>query len=157
MGLVDSDLHHRQAPERRQHTLRHQTFRRNIEQANRARRDAPPSGHVGFAPAGRVDGLGGEAVELEGRHLILHQGHQRRDDDGQAVFADQGRDLIAQGLARARGHDREHVGPRQDIGDDLFLAWSERGIAEHLAEDTTGPGIGRLSRHGEVRNGAAGG
>ncbi len=77
MGLVDGDLHHRQALERGQHALRHQPFRRDVEQAALARRDAPPGRHVDLAVARRVDGLGGDAVERKRRHLVPHQGDQR--------------------------------------------------------------------------------
>ncbi len=38
----------------------------------------------------------------------------------------------------------------------VAIGWPERGIAKHLAEDTTGLGIGRKDWHAAVRNGVAG-
>ncbi len=53
-------------------------------------------------------------------HLILHQAHQRRDHDGDAR-QQQGRHLIADGLARTCGHHGQHIPAGQQAGDDLLL------------------------------------
>ena len=41
MGLINGDLYHLQPLQRRQHTVLHQRFGRDVEQADRARRDTP--------------------------------------------------------------------------------------------------------------------
>ncbi len=93
---------------------------------------------------GRVEARGRDPAASELRHLVAHQRDQRRDHDRQAV-AQQRRQLIAQRLAAAGGHHREHVAAGQDGIDDLTLAGPELGKAEHSAQQV--PGVGEV-RHG---------
>ena len=69
---------------------------------------------------GAVDEPGGDAVGVQGVHLVLHQGDQRRDDQRDAA-KDEGRQLVAEGLAAAGGHQRQAVAACQDVSDDLRL------------------------------------
>ncbi len=62
--------------------------------------------------------FGGEGAH--GVHLILHQGDERRYDDGDAVH-DERRQLVAERFAAARGHEHESVAPRQQIADHRLL------------------------------------
>ena len=66
-------------------------------------------------------------------HLVLHQRHQRRDDQRE-VRAHQRRQLVAERLARARGHHHQHVAPGQARLDRLPLARPERLEAEQLPQ-----------------------
>jgi hypothetical protein len=75
------------------------------------------------------------------RHLVLHQGDERRDDDGRAR-PQQGRDLVAQRLAAAGGHQHQRVAAGGDPVDDRRLLAAEGGIAENLVENRMG-----ASRH----------
>ena len=68
-------------------------------------------------------------------HLILHQAHQRRDHDGDAR-QQQGRHLIADGLARTCGHHGQHILPGQQAGDDLLLPRAEAVVAKDFFQNT---------------------
>lgn len=81
------------------------------------------------------------AKPLERDHLIIHQGGQRRDDDAWFV-RDQCRQLIAQRLAGAGRHHRQHRTPGKDMFDHLVLAGAEPVKAEHLAEQLLRAGHG---------------
>ena len=76
-----------------------------------------------------MNAVGGDAGELERGHLVLHQGHQGRDHDGEPA-PQQGRNLEAKRFARARGHDGERVPAGQQGLDHGFLAGSEFTEAE---------------------------
>ncbi len=69
----------------------------------------------------------------QGVDLVLHQGDQRADDQGQAG-QEEGRQLVAEALAAAGRHDAEHIPPAQDVLDHLALARPESLQAEPLAE-----------------------
>jgi hypothetical protein len=58
--------------------------------------------------AGGVDAVAGEEVDL-----VLHQGDQRRDHDGDAVEQQRGK-LVAEALAAAGGEDRERRAAGQE-------------------------------------------
>ena len=67
---------------------------------------------------------GGDTVGVQRVHLVLHQGNQWRDYQGDAV-KDEGRQLVAEGLAAACGHQRQAVPPAQDVAYYFFLAGPE--------------------------------
>ena len=134
VGLVDGDQADVEPSERRQHALGHQPFRRHVEEPRLARGGAPPRGDVVGAVARRVDGIGRDAGETQCRHLIAHQGHQRRDDDGDAAL-DQRRHLKAKRLAGPRRHDGQHVSPGQQRVHRLLLPGTEIVEAEDLLQD----------------------
>ena len=60
------------------------------------------------AVAARVDALGAQAQGLELRDLVFHEGDEGRDHEGRAAAGEAG-ELVAERLARARGHDQQHV------------------------------------------------
>ena len=72
--------------------------------------------------------MGVHAHLVQGPDLIFHQGDQGGDDQGYAG-QQQGRDLIAQGFARAGGHDPTHVPPGQEAVDEPFLAFPEAVVS----------------------------
>ena len=78
-----------------------------------------------------MDGQRPDAPRLEVLHLVLHQGDQGRDHERDAV-THQRRHLEADGLAAARGQDREHVLPLRRGGDNLLLHRTEGIIAPIL-------------------------
>ncbi len=65
-----------------------------------------------------------EPARGERLDLVLHQRHQRRDDDREVV-AQQRRQLVAERLARARGHHHQHVAIRERRLAGLALARPE--------------------------------
>ena len=67
------------------------------------------------------------------RVLVLHQRDQRRDDQRQ-LPVDQRRQLVAERLARAGGHDREHVAAGQRRLARLALPRPEVGEPEPAAQ-----------------------
>jgi hypothetical protein len=72
---------------------------------------------------------GPNALGLHAAQLIGHQRDQRADDDDQAASG-QRRQLVAQRLAPAGGHDHEAVASGQRRLDAFALAGPERGEAE---------------------------
>jgi hypothetical protein len=85
-----------------------QALRRDVEQVQvtvpAVVLDAVPA-----RPGQRGVQEGGAHAELAQRvDLVLHQRDQRRHDDA-AAGAQQRRDLVAQGLAAARGHEHQGV------------------------------------------------
>jgi hypothetical protein len=123
---------------------------RAIQQIETARRGEAFGGHVEqveFAGEQCAFGsAGGTGVErgVEKRrthaelcqrgHLILHQGDQRRHHDARAR-PHQRRELVAQRLAAAGGHQHQRIAARHDVVDHGLLAVAERRVAEGLAQD----------------------
>ncbi len=102
MGLVDGDQGQRQGLQARQHRGLHQSLGRDVQQVQLARRRPPPHRVALFGHQAGIQPRGGHARLLQRRHLVGHQGDQRRDHQGQAV-QHQGGDLVAQALAAAGG------------------------------------------------------
>ncbi len=98
-------VHHEQLGiepmQRRQHVLVHQPLGREIEQLGLARRRLAPFGDLLVAPHAGMDRGRLDAVRAQPGDLVVHQRLQRRDDDGRPL-QQQGRDLVAQRLARSR-------------------------------------------------------
>jgi hypothetical protein len=69
--------------------------------------------------------------------LILHQRDQRRHDNRRA-FTQQRRNLIAQRLAAARGHQYQAIAPGNYVVDDGFLFTAELGMAEDAVQGLAG-------------------
>ncbi|MCY1360305.1 hypothetical protein D9M69_469250 [compost metagenome] len=81
----------------------------------------------------RIDARRGDAVAGEKGQLVLHQRQQRRHHQGE-VRQVQGRQLVAQRLARAGGKDRRRRAPGQHGADRRRLARAELLIAEDAFE-----------------------
>ena len=109
----------------------------------------PLRGHVDDAvrPGLRApDGLGllagGQAaVNVRRRHarclerhdLVLHQRDQRRNHQRDSLQHQRGQ-LVAHGLARARGHHAQHVVPAEQLIHQLLLPFAKALVAEHALE-----------------------
>ena len=78
---------------------------------------------------GTVDEPGGDAIGVQRVHLVLHEGDQRRYDQSEAV-KDQGRQLVAEGLAAAGGHQHQAVPAGQDVPDDVRLERAKAVVPE---------------------------
>jgi hypothetical protein len=68
------------------------------------------------------------------RDLVGHQRDQRRDHHAHAL-AQQRRDLVADRLAAAGGHQHQRVAAGGDVLDDLLLEAAEALVPEDLAQD----------------------
>ena len=82
----------------------------------------------------RIEEMRDPRLGRKGPHridLVLHQGDQRRDDDGDPVHQKR-RQLVAQRLAAARGHQHEGILAFQHVADHRFLVPLERRKAEIL-------------------------
>ena len=133
MRLVDGQQRDFGALEQVERFGFHQPFGRDIDEAQLAARDALEDRAVLGRIVRRVERRRRDAVAAELRHLIAHQRDQRRHHDGEPV-AQQRRQLVAQRLAAAGRHDREHVAAVEDGGDDLGLAGPKGLEAESRAK-----------------------
>ncbi len=70
---------------------------------------------------------------LHGRHLILHQRDERRDDQRQPRQNGR-RQLVAEGFALPRRHDPHDIAPGQHGANDFFLTRSEGRKPEPFLE-----------------------
>ncbi len=71
-------------------------------------------------------------------HLVVHQRDQRRDDDGHAhpgPLAGYRRDLVAQRLAAARGHQYQCVATVGHVLDDGLLRPAKLRVTKHLFQN----------------------
>ena len=82
----------------------------------------------------------GDTVGVQRVHLVLHQGNQWRDYHGDAV-KDEGRQLVAEGLAPACWQQRQAVPPAQDVDYYFFLQGPKAVVSEAGFEDSKRSGI----------------
>ena len=113
MRFVDREQRDRQPVEPGEKAVGEQPLRRDVEKVDLAGSGPTADPALLLGRQAGVQELGADAELTQRRHLILHQGDERADDDGGAV-AEQGRDLIAQRLAAAGGHDDERVAAAHD-------------------------------------------
>jgi hypothetical protein len=107
-----------------------------IEQFGLAVEHVLPNLRHGCLVERRIQEMRDPRLGRKGAHgvdLILHQGDQRRYDDRNAVHQ-HGRQLVAQRLAAARGHQHESILAFQHIADHRFLVSLERRKAEVLLQ-----------------------
>ena len=81
----------------------------------------------------RVVGGGADAGRPQRVDLVLHQGDERRDHDARAG-PEHRRQLVAERLASAGGHEHEGVAAGHEVRDDLLLVGAERVEAEDVAQ-----------------------
>ena len=86
-------------------------------------------------------------------HLVVHERDERRHHDGDAVartLARNGRNLVAERLAAARGHEHQRIATATHVVNDGFLGATKRAVAKHFAQDLL-----RIHRrgHGNFRGG----
>ena len=95
-----------------------------------------------FGAERTVEAAGGDPPRPERIHLVLHQGDQGRDDQGDAVEGER-RKLVAKRFAPASGHQHHCVAPGQDAGDRRFLQRSEALVAEVFLQQGKRKGLCR--------------
>ena len=125
MRFVDGEQIDR-AAQRFERVVAQQPLGRDIEQPQRAVAQAVEDAAALVGLGGGVERRGGNAERVELGDLVAHQRDQRRDDQRQAA-ARQRRQLVAQRLAGAGRHHRQHVLAGERGGEDFFLAGAEVG------------------------------
>ena len=134
MGLVDGEQVNAGAGEPLGRAGIGEPLRRGIEQAH-----APIAHGIDHAAVLVLIVRGVEASRLDPemaqrRHLVAHEGDQRRDHEGQALAGER-RQLVAEGFAGAGRHDGENVLAGQHGAHDLLLSFAEGGEAEDVVEN----------------------
>ncbi len=125
MGLVDGQQRQPRRPDRLEKPPAAKTLRRHVDQAELAGRHLVQPGVLLGHRQGAVDERHRQPQRLQLIDLVLHQRDQRRDDQRQPV-EDQGRELVAEALAAAGGHDAQAIASCQDGRDDFLLAVAKR-------------------------------
>ena len=92
-----------------------------------------------------MQGAGGDAELAQRGDLVVHQRDQRRHDDRGAGQAER-RDLVAQALAAAGGHQHQGVAAADHVAHHLFLQAAEPRKAEDPAHHRLGLGQQRVRR-----------
>ena len=131
--FVDSEEGDADPVEQRQRAIAHQAFGGDVEEVERARAGVGLDRPDFVESKRRVQVRSAHARLPQRLHLVLHQCDQRRDDDRDTV-AEKGRDLVAERLAAAGGHDHEAVAAACDMLDDRFLLVSEHAVSENAIE-----------------------
>ena len=127
--LIDSYEADGLSVEVRAEALHGQSFRCDVEYLDAPGRDRLVYVLVLFIEQAAVDECGRDAVRVEIVHLILHKGDERRNDESQPVEYHR-RQLVADGLARARGHEHEAMVIAEHVPDDFFLHRTEGAMSE---------------------------
>ncbi|EET45721.1 hypothetical protein NEISICOT_00428 [Neisseria sicca ATCC 29256] len=81
------------------------------------------------------------ACGVQARHLVIHQGDQRRNDDGD-TFAHQRGNLVTQRLAPTRRHQYQQASAACQCIDDSLLLAAKFGIAEYFVQNLLGGRLG---------------
>ena len=76
----------------------------------------------------------GDALLLQVAHLVVHEGNQRRNDDGQPAHHHR-RKLPAEALARAGGQEAQQIPPIKQGVSRLLLTGAKAADAESFAKN----------------------
>ena len=104
-----------------------------------------------FAGVLRRERRGSKTQLARSSDLVLHKRQQGTRDHDEAT-QEEGRQLIAERLASARGQDAQRVAPRKHAADQLFLTRPEAAEAEAFLEDGAsrcGNAAGGFELHGK--------
>ena len=137
MRLVDGEQRELGACQKIEGARQHQTLGGDIEQIEFAAQQLLFDGACRVGRERGIEEGGAHPGLLERRHLVLHERDQRRDDDTGAAAGD-GRNLEAQRLAAAGGHEHQRVAAVQQRVDHLRLRRAELLVAENAAQDFEG-------------------
>ena len=133
MGLIDGKQANLHRLQQVQGALLQQTLGGDIEQIQRAGPEGLLNLQDRIVVESGVQELGLYTQALEGVHLILHQGDQRRHHHA-AACSRNCRYLIANTLAATGGHQGEGIAAGNDRVNDLPLQGSEALVAEDVIE-----------------------
>ena len=130
MRFVDGEQRDARAFEQIEQARREQAFGRDVEQVELAGHELAFDAQRGLGIERGIEAGRAHAGLCEGVDLVLHQRDQRRDHDAGA-FAQQGRQLVAQRLAAAGGHQHQRVAAAGHVCHDGFLRAAEAVEAEN--------------------------
>ena len=163
VGLVHGDEGHVHTPHLVLEHLGAETFGRDVEKLVGAEDRIVKMAHVVVVALVGIDGGGAHTAAAEVLHLVLHQRHQRRDDDGHALHG-HGRHLEGDALATTRGHEAQRVVTAGDAADDVELDAAETVVAPVALQNVVEAGRltvggcrdGRDGRSGRIGRGVGG-
>ena len=133
MGLVDGEQVHVPFLQILEKAGQHQPLGGDIEQLELALVEPAQAGPGKAGGEGRIQKGGGHAGGLQGIHLILHQGDQRRHHHGEPG-PDEGGELKTERFAAARRQHGDDVAAAQGVADDGLLQGAEGAEPEHLLQ-----------------------
>src|SRR5439155_7846106 len=117
-----------------QEARRRQALWREVEQVETACEQVALDFRGRIRAERRVEAGRSRARFAQRRYLVVHQRDQGRDDDAAAI-AHQRRDLEAQRLAAAGGHQHQRIAAVRDVLDDLALLAEKRRETEDRFEN----------------------
>ncbi|MNU81573.1 hypothetical protein D3C71_712380 [compost metagenome] len=132
--FVDGEQGNVQPLQEGQHARLDQAFRCEVKHFHFTATDARRQITLLLGAEGGVQRSGCHAQLFEGGDLIVHQRDQRRDHHRQA-FAQQRRDLEAQGLAATGRHQDQGIAAAGHALNDCTLTATETVVAEDVLED----------------------
>ncbi len=132
--LVDGEQRNVGARQEIERAFQHQALGGHIEQIEFAVQQLLLDGARGFGIQRGIEKGGAHPGLLERRHLVLHERDQRRDDQPGSRQGD-GRNLEAQRLAAAGGHEHQRIAAVHQRVDHLRLRRAELFVTEDGAED----------------------
>ncbi len=134
VGLVDGVQRDGDFPEEPLKAFRQQALWSDVQQVDRPCQGALfDAARLSRGKAG-VQKIGPQAVLSQGHDLVLHQGDQRRHHDADPGAQD-GRNLVADGLAAAGRHQDEGVLAAEHGFDDFQLVRAEGSVAVEFAKN----------------------
>ena len=137
MRLVDGEQRELGARQQIERALEHEALGGDIQQVELA---AQQLGFDRARLAGIERGIEKRRAHpglFERRHLVLHERDQRRDHDAGAGAGD-GRDLEAQRLATAGGHEHQRIAAGHERADHFCLRRAEAFVAEDAVQNLQG-------------------
>ena len=127
--LVDGEQGDGHRVQQVEEAVEHQALGRDVEQVQLAgAKRGDDAGRLGSRER-RVQVGGSDTVRAQRIDLVLHERDEGRDDD-RGSLAEQRRDLEAERLAAAGGHEHERAATADDVVDDLALVRAELRVAE---------------------------
>ena len=120
MGFIDHQQGNPETAQELEELLMLHPFRRQIEQLKLFLMEILDHPVFLRACEARVKCRSLNSSLFQAGHLILHQGDQRRNDQGQP-WQDGRRQLVTQGFPLSCRHNRHRVAPCQHGSNDLFL------------------------------------
>ena len=134
MRLVDREQRQRHFVEHVEEILIEHSLRCNVKQLQLTRPQVPFYLTLGVLVETGVEERGTHAKLMQCLDLVLHQGNQRRYDNG-STGADQCGNLVAQRLAAAGRHQHQCITTRDDLVDDRLLLAAKCRVTKYVIEN----------------------
>ena len=142
MRFVDRKQAQQAAFEQRVHLRQESTvghpFWRGVQQGDLPAQQSALDVGCFFGGQGGVEKGGVHARFVQGAHLVVHQRNQRRHHHRDALartLACNGRDLVTERLAPARGHEHQRIAAGRHMVNDGLLRTAKGVVAKNFAQD----------------------